>query len=289
MTDNIDFMNDGSGDVRELDELLGAYALDAVDPDEARRVEDYLASNPRAADEVQQHREVATMLAFTGMDAPDGVWERITDELEGGDDVGPSGSVAGLLPFDPPDADRRVAAGSGSPTAAPVTGEQSDSGEHRDNVVPFRRRRAGTFLLGAAAAAVLAISAVVVLDGRASAPTDPIAEAYEVARDAAGAQVTDLAAAGSDVTATGVIGLDGQGYIDASSLPSLDEEQTYQLWGVLSDTGDVVSIGILGADPALETFTVDGIGVDALAITIEQAPGVISDGNPDGAYVGTFG
>ncbi len=53
----------------ELDDLLGAYALDAVSPDEARRVEDYLAVNPKAAAEVREHREVATMLAFTGMDA----------------------------------------------------------------------------------------------------------------------------------------------------------------------------------------------------------------------------
>lgn len=63
---------------------------------------------------------------------------------------------------------------------------------------------------------------------------------------------------------------------------------TYQLWGVLSDSGDVVSIGILGAEPAPETFTVDA-DVDALAITIEQAPGVVSDGNPQGAYFGEFG
>ena len=50
----------------EIEELLGAYALDAVDDDERRVVEGYLATNPRARAEVQQHREVATMLAFTG-------------------------------------------------------------------------------------------------------------------------------------------------------------------------------------------------------------------------------
>ncbi|MDG1786151.1 MAG: hypothetical protein P8H61_09525, partial [Ilumatobacter sp.] len=63
-------------DSHDLDELLGAYALDAVSPEEADRVEDYLAINPRAAAEVREHREVATMLAFTGMDAPEGLWSR---------------------------------------------------------------------------------------------------------------------------------------------------------------------------------------------------------------------
>ena len=47
-------------DSHDLDELLGAYALDAVSPEEADRVEDYLAINPRAAAEVREHREVAT-------------------------------------------------------------------------------------------------------------------------------------------------------------------------------------------------------------------------------------
>jgi hypothetical protein len=49
----------------------------------------------------------------------------------------------------------------------------------------------------------------------------------------------------------------------------------------------VVSLGILGRSPELEMFSVDS-DLAALAVTIEQSPGVISDGNPDGAFVGTF-
>ena len=61
----------------DIEELLGAYALDAVDDDERRLVEAYLATNPRARAEVDQHREVATLLAFGGADAPEGLWDRI--------------------------------------------------------------------------------------------------------------------------------------------------------------------------------------------------------------------
>ena len=68
---------------QDVEELLGAYALDAVDDDERRIVEDYLATNPRARAEVQQHREVATMLAFTGAPAPEGLWDRIAASIEG--------------------------------------------------------------------------------------------------------------------------------------------------------------------------------------------------------------
>ncbi|MEM1333615.1 MAG: anti-sigma factor [Actinomycetota bacterium] len=281
MTDRLGFMNGESGEssMRELDELLGAYALDAVDPEEAAQVEDYLASNPRAAAEVQEHREVATMLAFSGATAPSGVWERITGEIDGADiDSGPSGGVAHLL--EP----TTVAIGATLPPPEP-TSERVGGAQ----VLPLRRRRVGTFLLGAAAAAIVAVGAVVVLDGRAAAPTDPIAEAYETVRAAADSQRAELVAEGSDVVASGVLGRDGRGFVDATALPALDADQTYQLWGVLADSGDVVSIGILGADPTLAAFNVDDdVAVDALAITIERAPGVVADGNPDGAYVGSF-
>ncbi len=192
-----------AGAAAELDELLGAYALDAVDADERRRVEDYLAVNPRAAAEVQAHREVATMLAFTGMDA--------------------------------------------------------------------------------------AIALVFVAFGQSSgtdAPDEPLAAAVEIARADRDSLVTTMVAEGSEVSAEAIIDQDGHGYVVGHDLPTLSAAQTYQLWGVV-DNGDVISLGILGPNPEIETFTVDG-RVSALAITIEQYPGVISDGNPEGAFVGSF-
>ena len=67
----------------ELDELLGAYALDAVDPDERLAVEDYLRINPRARAEVAEHREVAAQLAFEGSEAPPHLWSSIEGALDG--------------------------------------------------------------------------------------------------------------------------------------------------------------------------------------------------------------
>src|SRR5215218_3620903 len=53
-----------------LDELLGAYALDAVDADEAVAVEAYLARAPHAADEVARLRNAAAWIAATEALAP---------------------------------------------------------------------------------------------------------------------------------------------------------------------------------------------------------------------------
>ncbi len=254
MSESMDAM-DGPGDIYELDELLGAYALDAVDADEKDRVEDYLRINPRAAAEVQQHREVATMLAFTGMDAPDDVWSRIAHQIE---------------------------------ASAPEPGPELAKVFALADAEPKRRRPIATWVLGAAAALALLFAGAVVVTQRDTSSNDLVADAMNEAIADSSSMQTELVADGAASTALGVIAADGHGYMDASDLPALGSDQTYQLWGVLAETGDVVSIGIFGADPDIETFTVDG-DVAALALTIEAAPGVISDGNPDGAYVGEFG
>ena len=267
-------------DIYELDELLGAYALDAVDPDEARRVEDYLAINPKAATEVADHREVATMLAFTGMEAPDDLWDRIASEL----DDGPEQPAPG------PELQRIIHA---TPTVAvtpavPAVEPKSTAVRSLDDARQRRRWSSSVAgRAGSAAAAIVAVMAItVVVTDRADAPTDPLAAAIETARADRDSVETTLVAENSDATADAVIDQDGHGYLEARALPTLTDDQTYQLWGVVSDA-QVISLGILGPNPELETFTVEG-EVSALAITIEDAPGVIADGNPDGAFVGTF-
>src|SRR5688572_21850390 len=67
----------------EVEELLGAYALDAVEPDEAALVEAHLATCPRCRAEVDGHREVATFLAQAGAPAPEHLWDRIADAIGG--------------------------------------------------------------------------------------------------------------------------------------------------------------------------------------------------------------
>jgi uncharacterized protein (TIGR03083 family) len=54
-----------STDDTMLDELLGAYALDAVDADEAVAVEEYLARAPHAAHEVARLRNAAAWIGAT--------------------------------------------------------------------------------------------------------------------------------------------------------------------------------------------------------------------------------
>ncbi|MDZ4827799.1 MAG: anti-sigma factor [Actinomycetota bacterium] len=67
----------------ELDSLLGAYALDALDGDERARVDEYVARNPAVMSEIDELRETAAALALAPVDdvaAPPELWARIVAE-----------------------------------------------------------------------------------------------------------------------------------------------------------------------------------------------------------------
>ena len=75
-------MSDAGMTHDEVADLLGAYALDAVDADERAAIEAHLATCARCRAEVAEHREAAALLANEGGDAPDGLWSRIAGSLE---------------------------------------------------------------------------------------------------------------------------------------------------------------------------------------------------------------
>jgi anti-sigma-K factor RskA len=240
----------------ELDELLGAYALDAVTDDERRRIEAYLNVNPRARHEVQEHREVAALLAWTGTQAPDGLWDRIAASLDEPAPQ-PSGELASVL------------------AATPGTPASRSSRRTRwvPKVVPWAL---------ASAAAIVAVIAVAALNDES---TSPIEAAVDAAREDRDSLVTELVRDDGQVGAEAIIDQDGHGYLLARDLPELAGDQTYQLWGVID--GDAISLGVLGNNPEVELFSA-GAPVSALVVTIEQAGGVVSNGNPSGAYAGSL-
>jgi anti-sigma-K factor RskA len=222
----------------DIEELLGAYALDAVDDDERRVVEAYLVTNPRARAEVDQHREVATLLAFGGADAPEGLWDKIVLSLE----------EPGV--------------------EAPVPGPQLAK------VLPARRPDRRRWWFGAlAAAALVAVVALSVALVRKDDGGTSLASAYTSAK-ADPANKTVLLTTNGTTRATAVLEPSGRAFLDPTSLPALASDRTYQLWGVLPDS-TIVSLGVLGPTPGLTMFGVSGT-VQALAITEEQAGGVVA-------------
>ena len=227
----------------ELDELLPAYALDALDDDERAAVEAHLAVDPDARDEVASLQRAASFLAHTGGPPPAGVWEKLEATIRA--QPGPVGDV-------PP------------PRLLPIATSR-----------PERRRASRVWQVVAAAAVVVALAtfSLWAIDGGGSDPTVDAAAAARVAATTPGARHAALRDADGTTLARAVVLPDGTGYVTTAKLPALDKDRTYQLWGV--DDRATISLGVMGGDPKVVAFHTDH-PPSALAITNERAGGVVS-------------
>jgi hypothetical protein len=265
-------------DHEQIQEMLGAYALDAVEPEERDEIERHLADCPRCRAEVADHREVAGLLGYAGSDAPPGLWDRIVVSLE----EPPPALQLTRTPL--PGAGPEAGAGA---TGIGVGGLASPADPRRvegATVVPIGRGRQSMGVrafaaLAAVAALVAAVLGVEVArlnnrtnEIRRSIGVEAISAAYQSAKANPGArQVVMKSPDGSHAT-TAVILPDGTAYLDPQNLPPLPSNQTYQLWGVIGQ--DKVSLAVMGSRPRLLEFGAPD-NVAALAVTAERAGGVV--------------
>ncbi len=193
----------------DVQELLGAFALDALESEEADAVDLHVRDCPRCLAEVEEFRETAALLAFGGVTAPAGVWERIQASLE---EAPPKLELARVVPIAP-------------------------------------RSRWETFggRLMAAAAVVIAMVALGVSVVRGG--SEPMSSlAGEVGRVTQDPDARPVHLVSGDGTGSADVVLLGQSaYLVKHSLPKLDSGQTYQLWGQQGETK--VSLAVLGNDP----------------------------------------
>jgi anti-sigma factor RsiW len=233
----------------EVQDLLGAYALDAVDGDDRHAVERHLEGCTPCRTEVADHREVAGLLAAGWVPAPEGVWDRIASALE----------------ESPPSMQPPVPLGAAR--------------ERR------RERSRGPVRAAVAVAAAVAIGAVAFLgvkvidtneqvDNVAQQLTgEDLTRVAEAAARRPDARQVALRSADRRLAAEAVLLPDGTGYLVKSNLPSLSPDRTYQLWAVMG--GAKISVGVLGTSAGPVAFHASG-EVSALAITEEVAGGVIA-------------
>lgn len=237
----------------QIEELLGAYAVDALDGTERVEVAAAVADDPTLATEVAGYHEALAALSAeptdeASLEALPRVWDRIQDTI---------------APAVPPAQQRSTGA----------------------KVIDIFRKRNSTFTLMAVAAvaALVALSAalgirVIQQDGRIDELQSALSgvqgrTAAEVLADPA-STIAVLTAPGADVEVARIaVAPDGTGYLVSDNLAGLDDSQTYQLWAIYPEA--IISAGLLGSDPDVVPFRVDD-GVLGYAITAEVSGGVVA-------------
>lgn len=274
----------------EAAELLGAYALDALDPDEVALVEAHLDECPRCRAEVARHHEVAGLLANSGAEAPAELWDRIAGRLERPD------RQDGVEEHERPEWERlaaRLERPSGTPDL--LAGENAPSPPARSDqsgaVVPLdqsrrrhRRVTAGITLVATAAAVLALVLGVQVAHlnhrvGQLQSAAQPgLSSAVQAALEEPSTKRVKLVPSGPQRTngtsVTVALTSSGAAYLIPQHLAQLAEGRTYQLWGQID--GRMISLGLLGSHPAVTAFSVNpNAPASSFAITAEPSGGTL--------------
>ena len=265
-------------DVRSL---LGAYALDAVDPDERAAVERLVAADPTAAAELAQLLAVAATLGDAVAGEPPAVLRAsvlaaIADVPQVGPLTGPQRARPDAA--SPTDAGV-VGTSSGIDTpahdapASDVGPDASSTGRRGVSHVADRRRPSRTRWLAVAAALVVGAAVPTALAVQQAQRADEAEQQQQALADL----LTDPSAVvvHGDVTGGGAataILTDDRALFSATGLPDPGDGKAYQLWVV--DADGAASAGVLADDAGTVRQLADEFSTgDALAITIEPAGG----------------
>ena len=216
-------------------ELLGAYALNAVDEDDRAVVEAFLEENPDYQAELDEYRAAAALLAIGHEAVPSQLWERIQTSVE---------------PIAPP---MRLIA------------------EHRSAHHETRRYKVAAAVMSAAAVLLIAVLGTSVIRNEQKPDASPLADLALAAKSVPGAKSVSLTSADKEHSADVVMMPDGHGFLSEANLPTLRADETYQLWAFTSSEVPV-SVAVLGTQASEAAFMVDA-PVTRLALTVEHSGG----------------
>ncbi|MFI0407718.1 anti-sigma factor domain-containing protein [Actinomadura sp. 3N508] len=257
--------------------LAGAYALDAIDDAEERRLfESHLAGCETCAAELAEFRATATRLGLAVAEAPP---PRLRGQVLA--DIRRVRQLPPVTPALPPDAPAQpplapnqrpdmTPRGPGAPNRPPDT--RSEARARVEPIRPNRWRRAAVAGLAAAACLVAAVSV-----------TEAVRERHRVERaEGAYRDVASVLSAPDARSATGIArgggtvtivasASRGRVVVGSSGLPGLPSARAYQLW--LIDGNGARSAGLLPTGGTQAVVAGTWRPADKLGITVEPAGG----------------
>lgn len=240
----------------DIKELLGAYALDAVEPDEHVAIRKHLDLCHDCRTEVERFQTAAAALASAHSPELSESWDAIAAQIE------PSSRFRAVN-------HRSVNRWLGAIAAGLIvlvglqlgtTTDLRDAlSEAEANLAASETARAGA--LDAAERDLSTIDGLSLAARQASESPDSRQVSLE-----------------QDATfVTIVLAADGTGFVADNNLPKLGPGQTYQLWAIVGD--EIISAAVLGPDPSTVPFRIDAEGLVGFAVTQEVTGGVVTSSN----------
>ena len=221
----------------ELHELLGAFALGALDDDERAQVEDYVLHDADARAELHQLEHAVAWLGHASPRPSEASWEAVRAEMA-------ADLAADAAGTDAPDTGTEA-------SLAPVV----DLAGRRRSVPRWQRLTAAAAAVALVLGFGIAMFSVFTGDG-SSRPTTTVA----------------LAAPDGRVAVTARLHTDGTGTIVRSSLPPAPAGHEYQLWAQPDPSASMHSAGLLGTEPDGRSIRVPA-HTDRIAISVEPTGG----------------
>jgi Anti-sigma-K factor rskA/Putative zinc-finger len=257
----------------EVAELLGAFALDAVDGQDKAAVRQHLIECHQCQAELADFHEVAGLLANAGGDAPPQVWDRIAERV--------ASPVA--IPGEKGSQENRGTV----VRLVPGQALRKDGGRERGHRIRQRAKTTVRSAMPIAAAAALVVIAllgfqVAHLNDRVGKLADEnvgqgMSQAVEAALLDPNATRVQLTSAEHQGKTLGQIVIlpSGSAFMINSDMAGLPADETYQLWGRAG--GTMISISLLGNHPADVALTIDPTArFGEFAVTVEPAGGTVS-------------
>jgi hypothetical protein len=239
----------------EANELLAVAALHAVDADTMAAIEEHAATCPRCQSELDANRAVAAAIGNSVEELPEGLWTNISSQL-----WERKSDRAVMPPL--------------------LIGDTSADVVAIDSARRVRRRTLFGAVAFAAAASIVALAIGLVgaqnhVNTLQSALQSADRSAVKRALVAPGHQLVRLTNPSNVQLAEFVMLPNGTGYLVTSKMPTLPNNETYQLWGIVK--GSPVSIGVMGSKPGHVTFTMDSSPLPSeLAVTVQKAGGSLT-------------
>jgi anti-sigma-K factor RskA len=265
---------DGIVSHADVQGMLGAYAVHALDPDEIDRIENHVASCDSCTVEVERLFEAAAAFGMAQVVTPTtDLWERIAAEVR----LKPRDQFdASALSAADPRVIQRVVQLDNERDSRRGAQDRLRSNEENSSIPtmnPRPVRWSWKVVLGSAAAAIAVVVPITTIIARSSVPSTSIAALATAASKQAGSTTTALLDSAKARVGDVVITKSGQGYVRVTQLAGLGNDQTYQLWTL--DNGKPISAGLLGSEPTVVAFGARG-DVDAFAISVEPRTGSVA-------------